>query len=50
MAHYRHADKHLNSLRSRLPEGPRFASESLDAVTGIGSVLQLTHTFTKSRE
>jgi hypothetical protein len=33
-----------SSLRDeRLPEGPRFASESLDADTRSGSVLKLTH-------
>ncbi len=35
------AQVHNSSLRDeRLPKGPRFASESLDADTGAGSVLQ----------
>ena len=35
------AQVHNSSLRDeRLPKGPRFASESLDADTVVGSVLQ----------
>jgi hypothetical protein len=35
------AEVHYSSLRNeRLPKGPRFASEPLDADTGAGSVLQ----------
>jgi hypothetical protein len=35
---------HYSSLRDeRLPKGPRFASEPLDADTGVGSVLQTEH-------
>ena len=36
-----HAEVHNSSLRDeRLPKGPRFASEPLDADTGVGSVFQ----------
>jgi hypothetical protein len=38
---HEHAEVHNSSLRDeRLPKGPRFASESLDADTVVGSVLQ----------